>query len=73
MKEKQKSVSALFNSNKVSFYRCTVHLDNYKVHTPTNLLFIKIDKVLKFTWKITLIFSYIFQSLNMTIITEPSL
>ena len=28
-------------------YRCTVHFDIYKVHTPTNALFIKLDKVLK--------------------------
>ena len=43
----------------------------YKVHTSTNALFIKDDKVLKFTLKITLICSYIFRS--MTIIREPSL
>ena len=36
------------------FYRCTMHFDIYKVHTPTNALFIKPDKVLKFTLKITL-------------------
>jgi len=29
----------------------------YKVHTPTNALFIKLDKVLKFTLKITLTYS----------------
>jgi len=33
------------------FYPCTVHLD--EVHTPTNVLFIKLDKVLKFTLQIT--------------------
>jgi len=32
---------------KVFFNRCTVHFDIYKVHTPTNALFIKLDKVLK--------------------------
>ena len=32
-----------------TFYRCTVHFDIYKVHSPTNALFIKLDKVLKFT------------------------
>ena len=37
-----------------NFYRCTVRFDIYKVHTPTNALFIKLDKVLKFTLKITL-------------------
>jgi len=35
------------------FYRCTVHFDIYKLHTPTNALSIKLDKVLKFTLKIT--------------------
>ena len=43
----------------------------YKVHTPTNALFIKLDKVLKFMLKITLACSYMFRST--TIITEPSL
>ena len=57
-------------SNKLHFYRCTVHFDIYKVHTPTNALFIKRDKDLKFTLKITLICSYIFQST--AIIKEPS-
>jgi len=32
-----------------------------KVHTPTNALFIKLDKVLKFTLKITLTCSYILE------------
>jgi len=36
------------------FYPCTVHFDIYKVHSPTNARFIKLDKVLKFTLKITL-------------------
>jgi len=53
------------------FYRCTVHSDIYKVHTPTNAIFIKLDKVLKFTLKITLTCSYMFRST--TIIREPSL
>ena len=35
---------------------------NYKYHTPTNALFIKLDKVLKFTLKITLTCSYMFRS-----------
>ena len=35
-------------------------VNSYKVHTPTNALFIKLDKVLKFTLKITLTCSYIF-------------
>ena len=43
----------------------------YKGHSPTNALFIKLDKVLKFTLKITLACSYMFRS--MTIIREPSL
>jgi len=32
-----------------------------KVHTPTNALFTKLDKVLKYTLKITLACSYMFQ------------
>ena len=31
------------------FYRCTVHFDIHNVHTPTNALFIKPDKILNFT------------------------
>jgi len=42
-----------------------------KVHTPTNALFIKFDKVSKFTLKITLTCSYMFRST--IIIREPSL
>jgi len=48
-----------------------VQTNNNKVHTPTNTLFIKLDKVLKFTLKITLTCSYMFWST--TIIKEPSL
>ena len=44
------------------FYRCTMHFDIYKVHTPTNALFIKLDKVLKFTLKITFTCSCMFRS-----------
>ena len=29
------------------FHRCTVHLDIYKVHTPSNAVLIKIDKFFK--------------------------
>ena len=43
----------------------------YKVPAPTNALFIKLDKVLKFTLKITLTCSYMFWS-RITI-REPSL
>ena len=43
----------------------------YKVHIPTNALFIKLDKILKFTLKITLTCSYMFRST--TTIREPSL
>ena len=39
------------SGNVFFFNRCTVHFDIYKVHTPTNALFIKLDKVLKFTLK----------------------
>jgi len=55
----------------VFFYRCTVHFDIYKVHTPTNALFIKLDEVLKFTLKLTLTCSCMFRST--TIIRKPSL
>jgi len=54
------------------FYRCTVHFGIYKVHTPTNALFNKFDKVLKFTLKITSTCSYMFRSFSKTIIREPS-
>jgi len=37
--------------NHIFFYRCTEHFDIYKIHTPTNALYIKLDKVLKFTLK----------------------
>jgi len=43
----------------------------YKVHTPTNALFIKFGEVVKFTLKITLTCCYMFRST--TIIREPSL
>ena len=46
-------------------------LSVYKVHTPTNVLFIKLDTVLKFTLKIILTGSYMFRST--TIIRELSL
>jgi len=49
---------------KINYHYC-------KVHTPTNELFIKFDKVLKFTLKITLTCSYMFRST--TIIRKPSL
>jgi len=57
-----------------TFYKFQICIDiwlNYKVHTPTNALCIKLDKVLKFTFKITLTCSYMFRP--MTIIREPSL
>jgi len=56
-----------FYINVLSQFWCPLH----KVHTQTNTLFIKLDKVLKFTLKITLTCSYIFRST--TIIREPSL
>jgi len=43
----------------------------YKVHTPTNALFIKLDKVLKFTLKITFSCYYLFRAT--AIIRKPSL
>jgi len=62
---------SLVKGNSTFFYRCTVHFDIYKVHSPTNALFIKLDKVLNFTLKITLTCCYMFRST--TIIREPSL
>jgi len=50
-----------------------MHFDIYTFHTPTNELFIKLDKVLKFTLKITLTCCYMFRSLSTTIIREHSL
>jgi len=47
------------------------YCSNYKVHTQTNVLFNKLEKVLKFTLKITLTCSYMFRFT--TIIREPSL
>ena len=37
----------LLNELKLFLYRCTVHFDIYKVHTPTNALFIKPDNDFK--------------------------
>jgi len=45
--------------------------DIYRLHAQTNALFIKLNKVLKFTLKIALTCSYMFRST--TIIREPSL
>ena len=39
-----------------------MHFDIYKVQSPTNALFIKLGKVLKFALKITLTWSYTFRS-----------
>jgi cytochrome c oxidase subunit IV len=36
------------------FYRFTVHFGIYRVHSPTNALFIKFENALKFTLKFTL-------------------
>jgi len=66
--KKQNSIFLFFI---VFFCPCTVHLDICKVHTPTNALYIKLDKVLKCILKITLTCSYMFRST--TIIREPSL
>ena len=63
----QKSSSSFFFLN-----RCTVHFDIYTVHTPTNALYIKLDKVLKFTLKITSTCSYMFRSFSTIIVREPS-
>jgi len=53
------------------FYRCAVHFDVYKVQPPTNALFIKLDRVLKFTLNITFTCCYMFRST--TVNREPSL
>jgi len=42
------------NTNfKIFLYRCTVDFDIHKVPSPTNALFIKLDKVLKFALKLS--------------------
>jgi len=61
----------MFETCRRQFYRCIVQFDIYKVQTPINALFIILDKVLKFTLKITLTCSYMFRST--TIIRKPSL
>jgi len=38
-----------------SFYHCTVHLEIYVVHSPTNALLISFVKSFKFTLKYTII------------------
>jgi len=50
---------------------CEHVIEICKVHTPTNALFIKLEKVLKFTLNITSTRSYMFRST--TVIREPSL
>ena len=57
----------------LNLYRCNVHFGNCKVHTPTNALLIKLEKVLKFALKITSTCSYMFRFLSTTIMGEPSL
>ena len=57
----------VINTKSVSSYRA---FNIHKVHTPTNAFFIKLDKVLKFTLKITLTCSFKFRST--TIIRELS-
>jgi len=42
-----------------TFYRCTVHFDIYRFHTPKNALSIKLAKVLNFTLSIKSTCSYI--------------
>jgi hypothetical protein len=37
-----------------NFYHCTVHSDNYRVRSPTNSLFIKLEKASKLALKFTL-------------------
>jgi len=60
-----KELNANYTTNFYFLYRCTVHFDIYTVHTPTNTLFIKLDKVSKFTLKITLTCSCVFRSTTM--------
>jgi hypothetical protein len=38
----------------ICFNRCIVHFDIYRVRSPTNALFIKLEKALEFTLKFTL-------------------
>jgi len=49
-------------------YIYTGMVEFYKVNSPTNVLFIKLDKILKFTLKITLNCSYVFRSAVIIII-----
>ena len=56
---------------KDDFFCRTVQFGIYKVHIPRNALCIKLDKVLKFTLKITLTCCYMFRST--AIIRGPSL
>ena len=44
-----KGAGKLVTETVIFFYRCTVHFNINKVHTPTSALFMKLDKVLKFT------------------------
>ena len=39
----------------VGVYRCTVHFEIYVVHSPTNVLFINLVKIIKFTLKYIII------------------
>ena len=78
-REKHNKTSPSHNQHGVAFsgificHRYTVHFDIYQVHTPTNALFIKLDKLLKFTLKITSTCSHMFRSLSTTRIRESSL
>jgi hypothetical protein len=45
----------VINDDIFNFYLCTVHFDNYVVHSPTNALFINLVKSFKFTLKYTII------------------
>ena len=45
----------MINDEIFNFYHCTVHFDNYVVHSPTNSLFINLVKSFKFTLKYTMI------------------
>jgi len=56
---------------KVAKFLLKQRIEVYKARTPTNALFIKLDRVLEFILKITLTSSYKFRST--TIIRESSL
>jgi len=48
------TVFYIYSWQRLKIVLIKIYVDIYKVHTPKNALFIKLDEVLKFTLKITL-------------------